>query len=158
MKVNEKLLKLRKEKGISQEELANVLGVSRQSISKWELGDTTPELSKVVEIAKFYKVSTDYLLLEKEVDLKLEGKSLNEKGEILDVILFVLGVVLFSISIILSQIIPHDINTRHSGLIAYIFEDWTIWGIAWRFFLFLPGIVLLLKTLIKKLKGRKNEH
>ncbi|MGE4572598.1 MAG: helix-turn-helix domain-containing protein [Candidatus Izemoplasmatales bacterium] len=156
MKINEKLLKLRKEKGLSQEELANVLNVSRQSISKWELGDTTPELNKVVEIAKYYKVSTDYLLLENKIEpITNENIKENDKDTIVNLVLFTIGVLLLSVSIIITQIIPHDTNTSHSGLIAYIFEDWTFWGMTWRFLMFIPGLVLLFKALINYLKGKK---
>lgn len=157
--MNEKLLKLRKEKGLSQEELANLLNVSRQSISKWELGDTTPELSKVVEIAKYYKVSTDYLLLENHDELSTDNdQHSKDKNMIIIIVAFSLGMLLLCVSIILTQIIPHDINTNHSGLIAYVFEDWTLWGITWRFLMFIPGLVLLFTALIKYLKGKKHEN
>ena len=48
MKFNEKLIKLRKEQGLSQEELGEKLNVTRQTVSKWELGETTPEMSKLL--------------------------------------------------------------------------------------------------------------
>lgn len=59
---NEKLKSLRKEKGLSQEEVAEHLNVSRQTISKYELGDATPDLKKLTEITKLFNVSYDYLL------------------------------------------------------------------------------------------------
>lgn len=62
MKFNEKLQQLRKSKNLSQEQLAELLSVSRQAISKWELGTTTPELEKVIKISQIFSVSTDYLL------------------------------------------------------------------------------------------------
>ena len=46
MKFNEKLINLRKQKGLSQEELGYKLNVTRQTVSKWELGETTPEINK----------------------------------------------------------------------------------------------------------------
>ena len=49
MKFNEKLIKLRKEMGLSQEELGNKLNVARQTVSKWELGETTPEMDKLIK-------------------------------------------------------------------------------------------------------------
>lgn len=48
---NDNLNKYRKQKGLSQEELAFRLGVSRQSVSKWESGQSTPELERIIEIA-----------------------------------------------------------------------------------------------------------
>ena len=50
MKLQENLIRLRKQKGLSQEELAYQLGISRQSVSKWESGTSVPELERLVEI------------------------------------------------------------------------------------------------------------
>ena len=63
MSFGEKLQLLRKARGLSQEALAEQLGVTRQAVSKWELGDATPDLENVVALARFFGVSTDYLLL-----------------------------------------------------------------------------------------------
>ena len=49
MKFNEKIIMLRKNKNLSQEDLGNELGVARQTISKWELGETTPEMDKLIK-------------------------------------------------------------------------------------------------------------
>ena len=68
MKLADKLFELRKEKGWSQEKLAEQINVSRQSISKWESGQALPELEKIVELSKIFQVTTDYLLLEDEKD------------------------------------------------------------------------------------------
>lgn len=62
MKLNEKLIKLRKEKGLSQEEFSNMINVSRQSVSKWENGEVIPDVDKITEIVKKFNVSYDYLL------------------------------------------------------------------------------------------------
>ena len=62
MKLNEKILYYRKRAGLSQEALAAKVGVSRQAVSKWELGDTVPELEKLVALAKAFGVTTDELL------------------------------------------------------------------------------------------------
>lgn len=58
----EKIILLRKRNGWSQEELAEQLGISRQSVSKWELGASIPDLDKVLKMSKVFDVSTDYLL------------------------------------------------------------------------------------------------
>lgn len=62
MKLNEKIFQCRKRCGLSQEELAERIGVSRQAVSKWELGTALPELDKLKLLAKTFVVSTDYLL------------------------------------------------------------------------------------------------
>lgn len=64
MKLAEKLFELRKEKGWSQEKLAEQINVSRQSISKWESGQVLPEIEKIIELSKTFQVTTDYLLLD----------------------------------------------------------------------------------------------
>lgn len=66
MKFNEKLIELRKKQGLSQEEFGNKLNVTRQTVSKWELGQTTPEMDKLVEISKIYNISVDELIKETE--------------------------------------------------------------------------------------------
>lgn len=62
MNFAEKLLALRTQSGYSQEVLAEKLNVSRQAISKWEIGTTLPETEKVIAISDFFEVSLDYLL------------------------------------------------------------------------------------------------
>ena len=62
MKLHEKIYNLRKKEGLSQEALAEKLGVSRQSVSKWETGEATPEVGKLLAISKLFGVTTDYLL------------------------------------------------------------------------------------------------
>lgn len=62
MKLNEKIFQCRKQSGLSQEELAERVGVSRQAVSKWELGTALPELDKLKLLAKTFGVSTDWLL------------------------------------------------------------------------------------------------
>lgn len=67
MKFGEKLQKLRKQSGLSQEQLAAQLTVSRQAVSKWELDDTMPDTENVIQLGRIFSVSCDYLLRD-EVD------------------------------------------------------------------------------------------
>ena len=62
MKLPDKIIKLRKENGWSQEELAEKLDVSRQAISRWENGTALPDAQNVLQISKLFNVTTDYLL------------------------------------------------------------------------------------------------
>ena len=62
MTLGEKLSKLRKEYNYTQEQLAEILGVSRQSISKWESDIAYPETDKLIELGKLFECSMDYLL------------------------------------------------------------------------------------------------
>ena len=84
---SEKLYKLRKNKGLSQEQLAEQLLISRQAISKWESGTAMPESDKLLAISRFFDVSLDYLMKEEieEAALTNIGKSEwvqdNSKGQ-----------------------------------------------------------------------------
>ena len=62
MNISERLFNLRKNKKLSQEELANILGVSRQTISKWETGESTPDFDKIIPLCEFYGITSDELL------------------------------------------------------------------------------------------------
>lgn len=64
MTFGEKLQKLRRESGLSQEKLAEQLHVSRQAISKWELGTAAPDTDNIVRLSKFFQVPLEYLMLE----------------------------------------------------------------------------------------------
>lgn len=68
MTLAEKIYELRKNNKLSQEQLAEKIGVSRQSISKWESGETSPELERVVALSQVFNVTTDYLLKSKDID------------------------------------------------------------------------------------------
>ena len=72
-----KLVELRKKHGLSQEELADKLGVSRQAVSKWERSEASPDTDNLIELAKLYDISLDELLLNKENN----AESGNEKVE-----------------------------------------------------------------------------
>ena len=62
MTIADRIQSLRKSKGMSQEELADRIGVSRQAVSKWESEQATPDLEKVVIMSEIFEVTTDYLL------------------------------------------------------------------------------------------------
>lgn len=62
---SEKLQRLRKEKGMSQEQLAELLEVSRQSVSKWESGQTYPEINKLIILSDLFKITLDDLVKDK---------------------------------------------------------------------------------------------
>lgn len=79
MKFNEKLIELRKTKGLSQEELGNELGVSRQTVSKWELGQSYPDFQKLVILSDFFNISLDKLIKDIDLDDVRENNSDNEK-------------------------------------------------------------------------------
>lgn len=78
MDIGERLLKLRKGVGLSQEEVANKLGVSRQTISKWETGESNPDFDKIIPICELYNITTDELIkgTPKEVEDNRDSNSI----------------------------------------------------------------------------------
>jgi len=62
MNIADRIQNLRKAKGISQEELADKIGVSRQAVSKWESKQSTPDIEKIIIMSDYFEVTTDYLL------------------------------------------------------------------------------------------------
>jgi len=62
MNVADRIQNLRKTKGISQEDLADKIGVSRQAVSKWESEQSLPDIDKVIMLSEFFEVTTDYIL------------------------------------------------------------------------------------------------
>ncbi|EDU36603.1 helix-turn-helix domain-containing protein [Clostridium sporogenes] len=73
MSLGEKLLYLRKKSGLSQEDVAEKLSVSRQTISKWETDQTVPELNKAKLLSQLYNVSYDYLISENYISGDVTG-------------------------------------------------------------------------------------
>lgn len=78
MTLHEKIYILRKKNGLSQEALAESLGVSRQSVSKWETGEATPEVNKLLSLSKLFGVTTDYLLNDETEEENVSETAKNE--------------------------------------------------------------------------------
>ena len=85
MKFEEKLIKLRKENLLSQEELAEKLNVTRQTISKWELGQSKPDIEKLKEISSLFKVSIEQLTDDNntEINKKIKEKDNSKVAKII---------------------------------------------------------------------------
>ena len=79
--ISERLQELRKKEGYSQEQVAEMLGLSRQAISKWESGQGKPEIDNIIKLTEIYHVSADYILLgtEKVSVLVPEKKELSHE-------------------------------------------------------------------------------
>ncbi len=82
MDISEKILQLRKASDMTQEQLAEKVGVSRQSVSKWEGGQAVPELDKLLELGRIFNVTTDYLIKPSELDeLSIKTEILEKKQQ-----------------------------------------------------------------------------
>ena len=109
MKISERLYNLRKEKNLSQEELANVLGVSRQTVSKWETGESTPDFDKIIPLCNFYGITSDELLSGKKDIIesnKEEKKGIFARNIAISVALYIVSLVFI---IFCSTILNQDI-------------------------------------------------
>jgi transcriptional regulator with XRE-family HTH domain len=125
--LGEKIHQLRKGKGLSQEELAGQLTVSRQAISKWELGESVPDTENVVQLSKLFGVSADYLLnddYESDNDIpavKVNSETIKteyrSKARIASYILTGVGLLGVLVMWILSFAIPayKNIRSEHGG-------------------------------------------
>lgn len=134
MVLKEKIAEQRKRAGLSQEQLAELLGVTRQSVSKWELGDAVPEIEKVLQMSSLFAVPTDYLLK----GITPQGYTLSQAQVPIQYPVpwkKLGGAALFGISLlgvltlwVLSAVFPHDVTQElasgavrfYSGFLGFV--------------------------------------
>lgn len=133
MKLEEKLMKLRKKNAWSQEEFAEKLNVTRQTISKWELGQTVPDTDNLSKIATIFGVSVNDLLDENinPMDNKKKSSSGNSNGIKILILIIVLIVILFAIAAIavnkvFNKIISQVTNQTTSKSVIEMFQEYSI--------------------------------
>ena len=157
MEFNEKLQELRKNKGLTQEELAEILYVSRTAISKWESGRGYPNIESLKEISKFFDVSIDDLLSGEKL-LSIAEKE--NKSNIRNICDFLFGIVdLFSFILVVLPLYPNTIDgfiysvsllnyteTSSINLIVYWFMFVSIFAV---------GVIKIILTKTKAEKGNK---
>ncbi len=148
MDFSEKLLTLRKANNLTQEQLAEKLEVSRQSVSKWESGQATPELEKIVALSAVFDVSTDYLLKSSEIDdLSVKTNMLEKQQQMLvreQKQRQVSGCILYAVAVYLIYIAVYFIG-------HYYFEIWNA-SVIFSEFLIATAIVILICV---QMLGRK---
>lgn len=96
MKFSEKLMNLRKSKGMSQEDLATKLNVTRQTISKWELDQTAPDMNKLVELSKLFEISLDELTNNVETvnsENVYKENAVEKKNKSISIKIFIVGLI-----------------------------------------------------------------
>lgn len=126
MKFEEKLMTLRKAKGWSQEDLSHQIGVSRQTISKWESSQTTPEMNKLIELSKIFEISVDELINdvkeetnEEEKEEKVYTKINLKPTNVLVIIACVLTIIGLMFSIVLYQKSQKEVYVDDIVMISY---------------------------------------
>lgn len=129
----EKIIMLRKKCGWSQEELADQLGISRQSVSKWESGASIPDLDKIIKLSSLFGVSTDYLLKDEmetitysetddEPQQEVHSVSVEEANEYMDETRFFSKRLAPAVSLCILSPIPLLIL---SGMVEYQVVNWS---------------------------------
>ena len=114
MNLSDRILHLRKAKGLSQEELADRLGVSRQSVSKWESEQSVPDLDRLLSLCDLFEVSADYLLR------GIEPVKLSDETNLLK-ILSVVGTAMNVLGILLSCMIWYMEQSTGALIAGYVF-------------------------------------
>ena len=157
MEFGEKLQELRKKKGLTQEELAEALYVSRTAVSKWELGRGYPNIDSLKEISKFFSVSIDELLSGEKL-LSIAEKE--NKSNIKNMCDLLFGIVdLFSLILIILPLYPNTIDdfVYSVNLLNYAQTSQFNKTICWVGFisLVLLGLVKIILTRIKLEKWNK---
>ena len=157
MEFNEKLQELRKKKGFTQEELAEILYVSRTAISKWESGRGYPNIESLKELSKFFEVSIDDLLSGEKL-LSIAEKE--NKSNIRNICDLLFGIVdLFSFILVVLPLYPNTIDgfVYSVNLLNYYETTSINLVIYWVMFisLFVVGLVKLIETKLHNEKANK---
>ena len=155
MEFHEKLQELRKNRGLTQEELAEALFVSRTAISKWESGRGYPSIDSLKEIAKYFSVTIDDLLSGEKL-LSIAEKENNSNIQSICDLLF--GMVdIGSFLLILLPLYPNTIDgyIGSVNLFAYTETSLTNRFVYWILFVLLI-VTVIVKILLKKFRPEKN--
>ncbi len=119
MSIGEKIYNLRKNKNMSQETLANVLNVSRQTISKWETGESNPDFDKIVPLCDFFGISTDELLKGSNSYLEQEIVFEKKRNKALMISLcIVIFVVMMVLVLIFDEVLKNDTLSSSTSVIG----------------------------------------
>lgn len=114
MNIADRIQNLRKTKGISQEELADKVGVTRQAVSKWESEQSTPDIEKIIIMSNYFEVTTDYLL--KGIEPKTEEIKKKPDAGIFSIV----GTAINFIGLIVAIMIWHEEQVAYSVAVGLI--------------------------------------
>ena len=173
MTLGEKLQKLRKARHLTQEELAAQIGVSRQSLSKWESDGALPDTANIITLADLFGVSTDYLLREAEaataapeapaapavVQLVQPAKKAPPAALLIGYIRLVLGALIFLGLVLLSNIFPVSVargDVFVSGVNGFLLA-YDLFGIYYAslFAALLGGVIIAVYIALRHWVNRK---
>lgn len=157
MEFGEKLQSLRKNKGLTQEELAESLYVSRTAVSKWESGRGYPSIDSIKEIASYFSVTVDELLSSEKI-LSLAEKE--NKSNIYKICNILFGIVdLLAVLLVILPLYPNTAYEQICSVNLFIFTEMSSFSAAyWILFvlLIISGIVKIILTQLNMGKGQKS--
>ena len=136
MEFNEKLQTLRKQKGLTQEELAEILFVSRTAVSKWESGRGYPSIDSLKAIAKFFSVTVDELLSNDEILTIAEEETKTKESHLRDLVFGMLD-----ISVAMFFILPFFGQSENGSVISVSLPALT-GNFRWAYMLIISSIAL----------------
>lgn len=150
MSLGERLYELRKKKGLSQEEVAEKLNVTRQSVSKWETDESKPDFDKIVPICELYEISTNELLNgTKEEKEEQEVETINKDNKKKRALIITSAIFLYFLALIWIIVSEVSFNLNEGFMIGGFF---LLCGIATCMLIY-QGIVLA-TTITKKRKEK----
>ena len=120
MNVSEKIRTLRKSKGMSQEELAGQVNISRQAVSRWENGTALPDADNIVQLSKLFGVTTDYLLMD-SYESDEDSPKIKENNKILHANLTSLAIILQATFLNICMLPWEDPNTKVYAKVIKLF-------------------------------------
>lgn len=157
MEFNEKLQELRKSRGLTQEELAEALFVSRTAISKWESGRGYPSIDSLKEISKYFSVTIDELLTGEKLISIAEKENKSNIQKLCDLLTGIVD--LFSFILIVLPLYPNPINGYIYSVNLFAYTETTSFNrmLYWIMFLalVLVGAVKIIITQFELNKGQK---
>lgn len=157
MEFHEKLQELRKKQGLTQEELAKELFVSRTAISKWELGKGYPSIDSLKEISRFFSVTIDDLLSSEELITAASSENRSNHENLTDMLVGIVDVM--NIMSVLLPLFPKKMNGSIAAveLLAYTRSSMLSGCICWCIFaaIIIAGIVKVILNHMKIKSGRR---
>ena len=150
--IGEKLFERRKAAGLSQEELAEKIGVSRQAVSKWERGESSPDTENLIALAKLYNISLDELVFGESGETKNTNVHIDKEG----VNVIENGHIVFPKKPINSPIyrffkrFPYPVLTVIAYILFGFLEICGGWGLGWLIFLTIPLYYTLIDAIARK--------
>ncbi len=157
MEFYEKLQELRKSRGLTQEELAEALYVSRTAVSKWESGRGYPSIDSLKEISSYFSVSIDELLSGEKLLSIAERENKSNMQNLCDMLIGILD--LLSVTLIVLPLYPNPIDGYIFSVNLFSYTETTSFNrfVYWGLFttLMAAGIAKILLTRLMIVKGRK---